>query len=327
MRFVMAHELLHVGLRHGARRQGRDPYFWNVACDYVINGWLIEMGVGMQPKFGALYDVELKGLSAEAVYDRVVTDLRRYRKLATMRGVGASDLLDDGRPAWWESAAGMDLDAFYRSCMSRGLAYHQEGGRGFLPAGLEQEILALSQRPMSWDVELARWFDGHFSPVERRRTYARASRRQSSTPDIPRPRWVNALGAEDGRTFGVVLDTSGSMSREVLGKALGAIASYAMSRDVPSVRVIHCDAAAYDAGYVGPEAIGHGMRVKGRGGTVLQPGIDLLESADDFPDDGPILVITDGRCDKLRIQREHAFLLPHGCHLPFVPVGEVFRIM
>lgn len=28
MRFVMAHELLHVGLRHEPRRQGRDPYLW-----------------------------------------------------------------------------------------------------------------------------------------------------------------------------------------------------------------------------------------------------------------------------------------------------------
>ncbi|MGD1920476.1 MAG: hypothetical protein ACFCAD_17275 [Pleurocapsa sp.] len=34
-RFVMAHELLHVGLRHDTRREGRDPYYWNVACDYV----------------------------------------------------------------------------------------------------------------------------------------------------------------------------------------------------------------------------------------------------------------------------------------------------
>ena len=38
-RFVMAHELLHVGLSHHTRRQGRDPYLWNVACDYVINSF------------------------------------------------------------------------------------------------------------------------------------------------------------------------------------------------------------------------------------------------------------------------------------------------
>jgi len=35
-RFVMAHELLHVGLRHDTRCEGRDHYYWNVACDYVM---------------------------------------------------------------------------------------------------------------------------------------------------------------------------------------------------------------------------------------------------------------------------------------------------
>jgi len=42
-----------------------------------------------------------------------------------------------------------------------------------------------------------------------------------------------------------------------------------------------------------------------RGGTVLQLGVGLLERATDFPDDGPILVITDGECYQVR--REHTF--------------------
>ena len=94
-----------------------------------------------------------------------------------------------------------------------------------------------------------------------------------------------------GRTFGVVLDTSGSMPRELLGKALGSIASYAVAHEVPAARVIFCDAAAYDAGYMAPEAIAERVRVKGRGGTVLQPGVHLLENAEDFPKDGPIKVL------------------------------------
>jgi predicted metal-dependent peptidase len=326
MRFVMAHELLHVGLRHQARQQGRDAYLWNVACDYVINGWLIEMGLGVIPKFGGLYDAALKGLSAEGVYDRIVTDLRRYRKLATLRGMGLCDMLDADNPRWWESAAGVDLDSFYRRCMAQGLRYHQDSGRGTLPLGLTQEIEALAQPAVGWDVELARWFDHHFSPMEKRRSFARASRRQSSTPEIPRPRWVASADTEEGRTFGVVLDTSGSMSRAVLGMALGAIASYSMSRDVPWVRVVFCDAVAYDAGYLRPEGIAEGVRVKGRGGTILQAGVDLLESATDFPEAGPILIITDGRCDRLRVRREHAYVMPEGATLPFVPVGPVFRI-
>jgi predicted metal-dependent peptidase len=325
-RFVMAHELLHVGLRHHARCQGRDPFLWNISCDYVINAWLVEMGVGTMPRMGLLYDASLKGESAEAIYDRIVTDMRRYRKLGTLRGFGLGDMLEPETPDWWSRGDGMDLDEFYRRALSQGLSYHQDGGRGFLPAGLVEEIRALSQPPIPWDVELAQWFDRHFAPPEKIRSYARISRRQSATPDIPRPRWVYAPGALDGRTFGVLLDTSGSMDRSLLAKALGTIASYSIARDVPAARVVFCDADAYDQGYMPPDAIADRVQVRGRGGTVLQPGIDLLESATDFPQDGPLLIITDGQCDRLHIRREHAFLLPEGRYLPFVPRGEVFRI-
>jgi len=324
-RFVMAHELLHVGLRHDVRRQGRDPYLWNIACDYVINAWLLEMKIGAMPA-GVLHDPELAGESAESIYDRIVTDLRRYRRLATMRGVGVSDVLERGQPGWWERGVGVDLDAFYRSALAQGLTYHQGAGRGYLPAGLVEEIRALAQPPIPWDVELARWFDHYFPPLEYVRSYSRPSRHQSSTPDIPRPRWIPPPDWESGRTFGVVLDTSGSMDRTLLAKALGAIASYSLSRDVPAVRVVFCDAATYDQGYMRPEAIAEEVHVRGRGGTVLQPALDLLDRAEDFPDAGPILIITDGQCDRLVVRRDHAFLMPEGASLPFAPKGPVFRL-
>ena len=59
---------------------------------------------------------------------------------------------------------------------------------------------------------------------------------------------------------------------------------------------------------------------------MLQPGIDLLEDAEDFPKDAPLLVITDGECDRLTIRRDHALLIPAGRPLPFVPRGPVFRV-
>ena len=93
-RFVMAHELLHVGLRHTARSEGRDHFLWNVACDYIINGWLIEMEVGDVPTVGLLHDPALKGESAESVYDRIATNLRVARRLCTLRGIGRGDMLE-----------------------------------------------------------------------------------------------------------------------------------------------------------------------------------------------------------------------------------------
>ncbi len=323
-RFVIGHELLHAGLRHDTRSGGRDDYLWNIACDYVINGWLVEMEVGELPD-GCLYDPVLKGWSAEEAYDRIANDLRRYRKLRTLRGVGAPDVLSGRVPRAGEQVGGVDVDEFCRRALATGLDLHRCSGRGLVPAGLVEAIEALAHPPIPWDVDLARWFDDHFPPLDRRRTYARLSRRQSATPDIPRP----ALRLPDElvalRTFGVVLDTSGSMDRALLGKALGAIASYATTRDVPAARVVFCDAAAYDAGFLAPDEIAGRVRVRGRGGTVLQPGVDLLERAEDFPHEGPILMITDGWCDRVRVRRDHAWLVPAGARLPFAPRGPVFR--
>ncbi|OIJ67857.1 DUF2201 family putative metallopeptidase [Streptomyces mangrovisoli] len=321
-RFVLAHEMLHAALRHGDRCGPRDPYFFNVACDYVINGWLREMDVGTMPE-GLLHDPELHGLSAEEVYDRIAGDLRRIRRLSTLRGRGAPDVLGGplGPPGPY-----VDLDAFYRRGLGHGLDLHQHQERGLLPGGLVEEIRALTHPPLPWDAQLARWFDEFVPRPEAVRSFARPSRRQASTPDIPRAgRWFPP--EEVARcTFGVVLDTSGSMDRTLLGKALGAIASYAEARDVPAARVVFCDAAPYDAGYLPVTEIAGRVRVRGRGGTVLQPGVDLLHRADDFPPGAPVLVITDGWCDVLRVRREHAYLVPRGARLPFTPRGPVFTV-
>lgn len=321
LRFVIAHEVLHVALRHSARCQGREPYLWNVACDFVINDWLIQMQVGAPPAIGMLHDMALRGLSAEEVYDRLTRDLRRMRKLRTLAGQ-QGDMLQ--RRISHEKVPYTDLDAFCREQLGKGLLLHQSQNRGLLPAAMLEEINALLQPPIAWEVELARWFDHHFPPLQTRRTWARLSRRQSSTPDIPRPHIGADPRMRDGRTFGVVLDTSGSMGRQTLARALGAIASYAEAKEVPAVRVVCCDATPYDLGWLPASDIAGRVQIQGRGGTVLQPAIDWLQAAPDFPKNGPLLIITDGMCDSLTIQREHAFLLPPGKRLPFHHRGDVF---
>ncbi len=324
-RFILAHEMLHAALRHGERAGGRDPYLFNVAADYVVNGWLLEMGVGEMPE-GLLHDPELRGLSAEEVYDRIVRDQRRIRRLATLRGKGLGDILGEPLPHGGRGGPFVDLDEFYRRGLRQGFDLHQRE-RGLLPAGLVEEIRALAQPPLPWDARLARWFDEFVPRPEPVRSYARPARRQSSTPDIPRAGRYFPPEEVARCTFGVLLDTSGSMSRTLLGKALGAIASYAASRDVPAARVVFCDAAAHDAGYLPVADIATRVRVHGRGGTVLQPGVDLLGRAPDFPAAAPLLIITDGDCDVLRVRgREHAYLVPRGSTLPFTPRGPVFHL-
>jgi hypothetical protein len=77
-RFILAHEALHVTLKHHARVSGRDQYLFNLATDFVINGWLVEMGVGEIPE-GLLLESQFTGMSSEEVYD----DSSRLRPVAT----------------------------------------------------------------------------------------------------------------------------------------------------------------------------------------------------------------------------------------------------
>lgn len=318
-KFVFAHEFLHAALRHDLRCEDRDPELWNVACDFVVNCWLVEMDVGVMPDF-VLYDTNFKGMSVEGIYDVICEDIRQYRKQ------NPGDMIY-GDPSWWNNLDGAKQDEFYRSALQQGLNYHQERGRGLLPANLVEEIHAISQPPIRWDVELARWFDENFSPLEKRRTFSRMSRRQSSSPAIPRPAWYQAEEPLEQHIFGVLLDTSGSMDRSLLAAALGSIASYSEARDVNHVRVVFCDAAAYDQGIMSPDDIAGSVKVRGRGGTKLQPGIDLLDADPKFPKNAPLLIITDGACDRLNLRgRKHAYLIPYGYRPPFPPKGPVFKL-
>ena len=324
-KFVLAHEYLHAGLCHHERCQGRNHYLWNVACDYVINDWLHEMRIGDMPDEGLLYDESLHNMSAEAIYDLIIREMRKFKKHTTFRGYGQGDIFGNNGPHFEGIGKGITLDDFFRNALREGLDYHITHSRGYIPAGLMEEIRALAMPPIPWEVQLGKWFDEQFPPLEKHRTYARPSRRQGATPDIPRPSYILQEKDLESRTFGVVIDTSGSMCSSQIGLALGAIASYAISKDVLFVRIIFCDAEATDAGYLAPEDIAGRVEVTGRGGTILQPGIDALETARDFPLSGPILIITDGYIEEnIRIKREHAYLIPNGNKLPFHPKGKVF---
>lgn len=331
--FALAHELLHLGLRHADRLAGRDPYVWNLASDLQINSWLLAMGVGTMPQQGLLYDPALAGMSSEAIYDLLVGSPARIRRLRSFRGMAVGDIIYDGTRVLVRGDVSA-LDDAYAAALRHGLDAHHlrygTGGRGTLPADLEEEINSLEVDPVPWDVALARWFEEYVRGPLPVRTYARASRRQSSTPDIPRPRWYTPEVRIPAFTFGVVLDSSGSMDRETLARALGAIASYAAERAVAQIRLVMCDAMPYDAGYVDPDALRRAYPVKGRGGTFLSPAVNLLLASPDFPSDAPILVVTDGGFEEeLAIPRTHAWILPRvETWWPFRPDGSpVFRVL
>lgn len=66
VQFVLAHEALHCALSHFARRQHRDKYRWDVACDYAVNPLLLNDGLDPPP--GVLVQEKFEGMTAEEIY-------------------------------------------------------------------------------------------------------------------------------------------------------------------------------------------------------------------------------------------------------------------
>ena len=67
--FVVAHEILHAVYDHLNRRQRRNPEYYNMAGDYVINATLVEGNVGTMPSEGLLSKRYTSEWTTEAVYD------------------------------------------------------------------------------------------------------------------------------------------------------------------------------------------------------------------------------------------------------------------
>lgn len=63
---VLCHEALHPAMLHHLRKNGREHWKWNRACDYAINP--IVLDAGMKLPEDALFNEEWKGMSAEEIY-------------------------------------------------------------------------------------------------------------------------------------------------------------------------------------------------------------------------------------------------------------------
>jgi len=72
VQFVLAHDALHCGLSHFARREHRDVHRWDIACDHAVNQLLRDDK--LEPPEGSLYDDEYAGMTAEEIFPFIPGD-------------------------------------------------------------------------------------------------------------------------------------------------------------------------------------------------------------------------------------------------------------
>ncbi len=259
-RGLLLHLVLHAAFGHTWRRGGRDLGRWERAADIVVNGVLRKLfGLALPPGAETIAPA-LEDRSVEEVYDALPPDLEPP---AVVGGTGenpSSNSDSSGQVERWKDAL--------KAAVATGDA----------PGNLERHFPSATSS-VSWSRVLERYL----TRAQHDYAWQRPDRRMMAH-DLIYP----SLAGE-GVRLAVVVDTSGSVSPELIGAFLAECR--AIRRTHPNVTglVIYADAAVsavHDLMGSPPPA------VIGGGGTSFAPALRELERRRFQPD--ALVYLTDG---------------------------------
>ena len=211
---VLAHEVMHCALAHPARRQGRDPERWNVACDLAVNPLLVRAGVVLPPSRlmpgeGTYADLE-PGKSADEYYARLPES-------NTGSGAGTDSpgpRTDPGGcggvtdPAGGDPAEARRVEADWRVTTAQ--AHRAAAGRGPLPAGLARAVEGVLHPPADWRAVLREFVS---ACARNDYSWVRPNRRF-----ISQGLYLPGLHSEELGDVVLAVDTSGSIDPKTLSR-------------------------------------------------------------------------------------------------------------
>jgi predicted metal-dependent peptidase len=261
---VMAHEVLHIVFKHHLRRGVRDPEIWNIATDFAINQVLVDNGFTLPE--GGLIDPEYKGLSAEAIFDRLPDDAKKKYAQGAAMGEVKDAKKDDGGDMSEAEVKQMEADIDTKVMMAASGAK----AIGKLPSAIKSLIEEMERSQVDWR-DVMRRFVGGDQPDDY--SFRKPQKKMYHMTGIISPS-IEKIGAGD---VVVGIDTSGSVTRKELKFFLGEI--NAISEDIKprSITVITCDAQIQTVRrYEQGEEI-EKIEINGRGGTRVKPVFDYIE--------------------------------------------------
>ena len=304
---VIAHEVMHVALKHMLRMEKRNHKKWNICTDIAINDILIDSGFSI-PEQGLFSTSKpewnkFKGWAAEKIYadlpdDDVPEDGPAWGEVIPMQG-------EDGGEMSEAEAQQAEADIDIKVIMAADAAK----SCGKLPSSIDEIVQVMRRPQVDWRDVLNRFIGGD-QPDDY--TWRRPQKNAWFNQGVYLPS-VDRMGAGDIIILG---DSSRSVSDEEWFHFLGEINNISEDHKPNSITVITFDTKVqtvkrYEQGEI-IEKVGLG----GRGGTRVTPAFDYVEEhqlpcdnmvvltdleISDFPDkpDYPVLwVSTDIGSDK-----------------------------
>lgn len=271
---LIAHEVMHCACGHPWRRDKRDATKWNVACDYAINGVLVEAGFKL-PADGLIDQQTFGGKWSEWIYDRLPD--------APASSGGSSDAARPGSSLGdvRDAPAGSKDDSSKDAPMSEAdwqqatrSATAAAASRGHLPQSMQQQINEATQSRVDWRSLLRRYVQ---EVARADYSWSRPSRRY-----LAAGMFLPSLHSEACGRIAVAVDTSGSIDTVLLGQFAAEIRAIADELQPSSVEVLYCDARVhrvdvFERGdYIDMHAIG-------RGGTSFAPVFARIDKDGDIP--------------------------------------------
>ena len=316
--FVLCHEVLHVALDHLGRRSHRDPQWWNMAADYVINDMLIKDKIGTMPtkpvedpvekaqghtsQRVGLHNPKYSGWNSEKVYEDL--EKRKVKKELTLdvhlelgkdgdkkKGGGRGD---DGKGKGKIPGPGIEiseeeLDQIREEMQARVIQAAQAAhAAGKLPASIARLVQELTEPVINWRELLRQTVQSCLTDDF---TWQKPNRRHMYSGIF-----MPTLKKDETVDVAVALDMSGSMSddmaRDCLSEVYGLVTSYADFR----LSVVCFDTRAYNYEVFTPDNIDDllSYETKGGGGTDFMAFWDHWQNND--IEHKKAVIFTDGYC-------------------------------
>jgi predicted metal-dependent peptidase len=283
---VLRHETLHVLFMHFSRVETRNKILWNIAGDIAINQMIFDYSdsesivqqIGVDHK---TYKLPEK-LTAEQYYELLLKEAEQQGQGDADKGASAMGEALGSMQDLLESTELTDID---RQIIEADIKQAVKSSKDKCIGNVPNEILALidilfAPPKVDWRNAL-RDLTGN-RKMWTNYTHKRRSRRFGDRPEIA------GKIKKDGFTLAVVCDVSGSMSNEEIVAALNEVKGICEFTN-SSMWLTQVDTEATE-----PEEFTTNQTIferKRRGGTLLYPGVEMLDDRNIEYD--ALLVLTD----------------------------------
>ena len=308
---MVLHEAMHCLLQHGPRFAAINQPMalhpnWNIAGDLGINETLDEARMpwgGFTPvRFVQMTEVGIKSdMGSEQIYFKII----KYLEENPGKGRVVEDCgsVSGGQPRGYElprtdadnAAVKHDQQNVLRDQVAQAITDHVSKFPGTVPGSLVRWADELLHPKVNWRKELAGSFRASLSNISGRKDYlyTRPSRRQGAMRQGNSELILPAMRKPAPPPVAVVVDTSGSISREDLIDFLSEVDGIARANGVAhGLYVIPCDVAVGPIQKIKSRGMIENLQFPGGGGTDLVVGIEAAYKITPMP--RVLIIFTDG---------------------------------